>query len=235
MSLVAKIKIGYSGAKKLLISSNISFTENTVKKLHFSKANYSSDFLELSQGDDYRKIYYAARKNYDFDLLLWDQSIFQFSYEVNDQNEINKLRYAYFEPPNYIIPYEDFLKELNLDYGECGDIFYEEYEQYKSEAKLKQSVTPVRYDYDADMYTGLRHPISHLHIGHNNKVRIPMSFIFSPKAFVAFIIRQIYYDKWKYLLNDKSYLKAYSSLKSVCIPLGDNVFNNQEKNDFFII
>lgn len=234
MSFVARIKIGYSGAKKLLILSNILFSENTVKKLNFSKANYSTDFLELSQGDDYRKTYYAARKNHDFDLLLWDQSIFQFTYEVNAQNEINKLRYAYLEPPNYIIPYDDFLKELNLDYQECGDIFYEEYEQYKSEAKLKQSVTPVRYDYDAEMYRGLRHPISHLHIGHNNNVRIPMSFIFSPKAFVAFIIRQVYYDKWKCLLDDKSYLKAYSSLKSVCIKLDDDVFNTQEKNDFFI-
>lgn len=235
MSIKAKINIGYANAKKLLALSKISFSENNVKKLGFANSNFSIQFLEVIQSKDYINIYDIARMNYDFDLLLKDDFIFQFTYEEDYNKILTKIRYAYYENPKNIEAYEEYIKGQGLDIDEVGDLFYEDYAQVKRESDLKQSVTPIRYDFDVTSYKGLKHSISHLHIGHNNEIRIPLSLIISPKAFVAFVLRHVYYKKWKNILLDTNNTSYYKRLKMHCMKLNDTHFTDEEKQDFYIV
>ena len=66
------------------------------------------------------------------------------------------------------------------------------YEQAIAEAKLQEGITPIRYDYDYQRYDPIFHPISHIHIGHNNGVRIGISkILFTTKNLYFFVIRNI--------------------------------------------
>jgi hypothetical protein len=233
MSLHANILRGYVEAKKMLRISNLFHSENTTRKFTFNFSKFSVDFLKELQSDDYFKIYEVGRKRNDYDILLKDQSFFQFSFDEKN-NEINRIRYAYFDSPTNTKSYEEFLDEIEIDISECGDYFYDYYEQYLSEAKLKTSVNPIRYDYDEGLYKEVFHPVSHLHVGHQNEIRIPCESILSPKGFVAFVIRHVYREDWIKTMNDESFLKVYETIKS-SPNVNSSYFGNSEKKDFFIM
>jgi hypothetical protein len=73
MSL-AILEIGYKQVKKLLKESNLLLEENYSKDLNFSSSKFSSDFFEVCQGNNYRKIHEIALINKDYDFLLKDYS-----------------------------------------------------------------------------------------------------------------------------------------------------------------
>lgn len=233
MSYEARIKIGFEESKKLLECSKINFTENYVKKICFSKTNLSQEFINHCFDKDYSNLYSIARKNHDYDILLDDQSIIQFTYE-KENTTITHIRYAYFESPKIIVPYEEFLEMMELDYEECGDAFFEEYEQFRNEAQSKSVVNPIRYDYDRGQYRGLIHPTSHFHIGHDNEIRIPAAMMVSPLGFTSFIIRQVYYRRWEESLKDQRFYDAYLKLKTHCLVLDEELFSKLEQTDFFL-
>ena len=233
MNLQSFLMIGYNKAKKLLKLSNLLQAENTTKYFTFSPSKFSKEFFEVSQTNNYSKIYKTAREKYDYDFLLIDQSIFQFSCEENNE-QIIQIRYAFYEPPTMIPTYEEFLEDNELDYFEVGDAFFQDYEQAMAEAKIKISVTPIRYDYDVLLYKGLEHSASHFHIGHNNEIRIPTKYILSPKAFVGFVIKQVYRKQWIYLFKDNGFIEAYQKIKD-CPELSRELFSTDEDKDFFIV
>ncbi|MCQ6274738.1 DUF2290 domain-containing protein [Bacillus sp. V3B] len=90
--------------------------------------------------------------------------------------------------------------------------FYRDYEQLISEAKISNSVTLIRYDYNPKQYISIIYPTSHLHIGHENQERIPMTMVLSLQAFVGFVIRHIYYKKWKKAMSHTDFLELYFSV-----------------------
>jgi len=235
VSLEARIKIGFNKALKLLKMTDLVFAVNTVRGVTF-KRSYSHEFMSEFQKNNYAKIYEIARENYDYDILLEnDSSLFQFSYIVMEER-VKIIRYAFYECPKIIICYEEFLKNEGFDIRECDDSgidFYADYEQYKSEAVLKQSVTPIRYDYDESSYDSIKHPVSHIHIGLENDLRIPVRRIMMPKDFVAFVLRHIYYSKWKEHVSDREFLNHYckSDLRNVdaCF------FDELQESDYYLV
>ena len=127
-------------------------------------------------------------------------------------------------------------KNKNVDYlqlynycGICGDCFNEEYDQYISEAKLKNSITPIRYDYDFSEYDSSKHPISHLHIGMDQTVRIPIARILTPQEFTILILRNIYFENWTKVLNSESYIQILNKSKKDNNILEDEYFKASEK------
>lgn len=231
----AQILIGIKNAKKVLHLVDMKFETNKFKEINFCFNNFSSDFKNKVQDVDYKKTCEAIYKNYDYDIKLYDNSVFQFTYDKDSDNEISNIRYAFYESPVCIKSYEEFLKdEIGYDYLLCGEEFYEEYEQYKSEASLKNTITPIRYDYSKTEYLPTKHAISHLHIGHDNDVRIPMSIVITPCEFVAFILRHTYYRIWKKRMDDEQFLSEYKDLKKCCRPVLDIYFGDDERKDFFI-
>lgn len=225
----------YRKAKTLLKKLEIEFYEELEKAKSLKKDDFSQEFIKASYKSDYKDIYKIARDNSDYNLLInSDGAIFQFGYAENERNQICDLRYAYYESPSEQISYEDFLILFDLDIQECGYELMEEYTQYISESELKTSVTPIRYDYSVEQYSELIHPVSHVHIGQLNEIRIPTSFIMTPLNFVAFVLRHIYWNKWRlYMENDElreHYLNSYSSTTTI----SSQNFSLEEKRDIFL-
>ncbi len=231
----AKIHIGIDNAKKLLKLFNERFEDNRFKKIGFIYDNFSSEFKDSILLEDYKEIYNIIVKNYDYDIKLNGNAFLQFTYEKDKNDNIIYIRYAYYDCPIETKTYEEFLKdELGYDYVLCGDEFFEEYDQYKTELNLKNNVTPIRYEYSQKEYLPLKHAISHLHIGYNNEVRIPMSTIITPCEFVAFILRHIYYKVWKKRMDDIDFITAYKDMRKHCSPVLDKYFTLEDQKDFYI-
>lgn len=237
MSLISKVKKEYNEIVQLFNMFNIKIESNKTKILDFSYDNLSYDFkINLSSGS-YIDIYKNARKNYDYDFLIEDNSFFQFTYVLKEQ-KIRKLRYAFYECPFNVLSYDLFLTNVVcLDKDEiekCGLELYDEYQQYISEGNIKSNILSLRYDYDETLYNGLIHPVSHLHIGLNNEIRIPINSLLSPKCFASQTIKYIYYNDWKEAISDKEKLDEYLKVKHLNSILVNDLFNQDEKNDIYL-
>lgn len=235
---LAFMEEGLRKAKRILKASGLFQTQNYTKEEMFKPSKFSQDFFQashdLQRNGDYRNLYKVGLTNKDYDILLSDYSFFQFSCESNKDNQkIVKCSYSYYEAPSEFQTYEDFLTEIGLSYSECGDLFRQDYEQYLAEAKLKNSVTPLRYDYDESLYDPPVHSLSHLHIGFRNEIRVPIKYFLTPHSFVSFVIRHIYWNKWKLLMNDHNFCSIYY-VKSECKLLDNNYFTEDEAKDFYI-
>lgn len=233
---ISTIKIGYSDGKKILEKMNFEFMENLQKSKSLLKTDFSREFIQASYSDSYKNLYDVARKNADYNILLTKTlGLFQFGYEVNERGEIRDVRFAYYDSPYLMLSYEAFLKENGFDFEEYGDELIDDYNQYVDEAPLKQTgFTTIRYDYSVNQYEGVEHPLSHLHIGHENEIRIPMKVIMTPRSFISFVVRQIYWGEWKLKLSDESFRNFYLSSKTSEHRLSREQFNLEEEKDFHI-
>ena len=93
----------------------------------------------------YFQTYKIGKANFDFDILLLDESYFQFS--INDSNDSKYpfLRYAFLQNPQEFLSYDDYLAQnLGADIEDVGDLFIEEYSQYMSEASINTETTSIR-------------------------------------------------------------------------------------------
>lgn len=229
-----KMFADYNKSKKLLNSLGIKFQEEIEKARTLNKADFSQDFIKSSYKDNYFEVYKIAREKLDYNLLLDnDGAFFQFSFK-EENNRISELRYAYYEAPTDHISYEEFIKIYGFDIEECGYELMEEYNQYISEAELKMSVTPLRYDYNENQYDELIHSISHLHIGQSNEIRIPLSFVMTPLNFVAFIVRHIYWHFWRAEIKDEKFKELYLGAHNSVKLIDKEMFSEIEKKDIFL-
>lgn len=225
----------YRKAKKLLKQLEIDAYENIEKANSLKKSDLSQEFIKASYKSDYKEIYKIARDARDFNLLInSDGAIFQFGYKENEDHEICDLRYAYYESPSEHISYNDFLDSIGFNIEECGYELNEEYTQFISELELKKSVTPIRYDYSLDQYKELIHPVSHLHIGQLNEIRLPTSFIMTPLNFVAFVVRHIYWHQWRHFMTDDALKESYLSSNGSRMSIDLEIFSPTEKRDVFL-
>jgi len=227
---VAVINDSLRTAKKILKEVELYYDDNKTREQTLSIGKFSEEFLRISQKDDYEAIYRVAMKNMDFDYVLVDDSIFQFSYRLEEGKvERGTIRYAFYESPRSTITYEEFLLQNDLFIDEDDGAFIDYYEQEKSEATIKNTVTPIRYDYDYGLFQPIHHPISHLHIGHNNQVRIPLNKIISPAKFVIFVLRNVYPKQWKKAFAREQFESLCLSAKSSCSDLEIDFFHAEEK------
>lgn len=180
--------------KKILVEYEILKKANLNNIQICTYKKYSSISRTCMQKDEYARAFIVGLEMDDYDFLLKDGSYFQFSFDKNDMDYI--LRMAYYPSINHV-SYEDFLQEI-LGWGvnECGGEFIEDYQQYITEQETK-FVTPIRYDYNSKIYKPLVHSASHVHLGCEENIRIPIDIILYPSAFVKIILQYFYYDKWK--------------------------------------
>ncbi|MEK5024523.1 DUF2290 domain-containing protein [Paenibacillus sp. FSL M7-1046] len=226
----ASILKSINDAKNLLSESDLLKDVNKSRKFTLDFGKYSREFMEVFQSDNYDEIYKKAMKNMDFDFLLIDDSFFQFSCtSEEDTIDEGNLRYAYFENPRKYDTYEEFLAKCGFSYEECGEEFYFEYEQEIAEAKLKDSVTPIRYDYDYGLYTPIEHSISHFHFGHNNNIRVATSKILTPTKFVSFVMRNMYTKKWMQAFTNEKFKTTCLTARQACHPIDERFFTEDEK------
>lgn len=228
---------------------NISLTNSinllTEIKLYKGKGpknigNYSDEFKKISRRNKHIEIYNAIRDNLDYEIILNDDSFFQFC------RLDNYLRFSYIENPNFKFTKYDYLRfsfteDEILDFSEedVNELVDEnEFEQFLNEQEVNSNLTYIRYDYDKKGYKPLLHSQSHIHIGLNENFRIPSSIILTPLQFVTFTIKQRYFDVWK-IYHEKfetlEFSQKLSEIKNQCKIISDqNIWNNIEKNEIYI-
>jgi hypothetical protein len=95
-----------------------------------------------------------------------------------------------------LITFEDYLLMADRQENTENDPIILRHEYELIEPTKKDAITPLRYDYNLDIYKEGIHPASHLHMGFNNNIRIATERILKPISFVLFILRQNYPNIW---------------------------------------
>lgn len=227
--------VALNEVKSLLKEANLLKYENTTRPREILDSKFSPEFLSVIYSEDYDCVFKTAMKNSDFDFVLCDDSFLQFSAQKGENGLIEgKIRYAYFPNPRTYHTYVEFLKENEMSYEDVGEVFASEYEQYISEAKLKKFITPIRYDYDYSAYEELNHSVSHLHIGREENIRIPISKMLNPQTFTLFVIKNMYYEYWKQAITNEKFRDIYISAKSKCMVLSEELFTTLENQQMYL-
>jgi len=190
-----------------LFSVHINHIERILKSLDLfkdrKKPSYRKYGASSFRNRRYVDIWEFCYNEQIYDFLLQDDSLLQF--RANSFRTSLEVNYVYYECP-YIpkVPFEKFLEQVERELDEDTDEYKwrEAYEQLRL-PKLKETVTPLRYDYSPDFYSSGRHPASHVHFGHENNIRVGTRKILRPLSFTLFIIRQCYPDQWDKLKNQE--------------------------------
>lgn len=197
--------------------------------------SYKEETIEVSKTDDYLKIYDVIVNNKDYDIQLFDDSIFQLS------NKDGKCRYAFMQCTREYITREEFMYETFGDSYEVEadlDAFYamfeDEYEQRRDEQKINTNAVYFRYDTDELGYLPNVHSYAHLHVGLNNSIRIPCSRELTPFAFVLFAVKHVYSQYWKEAIIKERINENLYSFKKKCNPLEKEHWKEMEKRDLYI-
>lgn len=227
----------YNSISKILKELDL-FRMKGIKTLY--KDGVSDIFKKASISDNYFEVYKKGLENNDFDFLLKDESFFQF--EFVSTNKYLEVRYAFFQNPIDYISYESYVNNFIIEHSmtetvnEIGSIFQEEYEQFLSEQELKSKYLTIRYDVDYPNYKPNVHSVSHLHIGHQNDLRIPIEKFITPVSFVIFIIKNVYYKEWKQIIKDNPHYiyKVLKDCKNGELVVPNKYWNNFEKLELYI-
>lgn len=202
------------------------------------RGNYSQSFFHNKDLEDYIKIYDSNLENYDFELLLNDNSHFQFRHEAN------AISMAFFPRPNEFLNYEEFIYEIfkdqiaELSKYEAQEFLNEvlsgdnqgEYDQYLLELDNSKNVIPIRLDYDLDNYCKLYHPLCHLHIGTNNNIRIAVDKLATPYLFLLFVLKNYFPDLF-FIIDSTGKKVVRNSIKfedkKLSIPIKNPFFEDE--------
>ncbi len=234
---VGKFQASLEDARKLLEKTDL-FRQKGIKQINTS--GVSDEFKTASQKADYFQVYKTAKKNFDYDFLLKDESFFQFEFKPHSNpHDCPIVRYAFFQNPQEYPSYRDFLLEQGViqeEDSEDDEIFREEYEQSLIEQQINLSSTTIRFDVDTQNYRPRIHSVAHIHIGHKSNIRIPCDKILTPLMFVVFVLKHAYYNDWKNIIEntDRQVLDSLQRSKNDTLPLSENHWIPEEKHELFI-
>jgi len=192
-----------------------------------------TDYEHYSTKEEYLSVYKKTIQNQTFSILLKDESALRYTY-VPSPDGVLLIRYDYFQFPFDFPSYEEYLIANGLKYKDVRDEFKDAYEQELIEAPLKLYLTPIRYEYDETEYTLGIHPVSHIHIGYKNSIRIPACMILTPLAFTLFILQQCYFDKWPSLLNKQNVKDNINISKRGRYLVSSSFFDGLDKQELYI-
>lgn len=132
----------------------------------------------------YRDIYTDLERNNQYHLKLPDGALMIFQYSFDEHLELSKHRLAYFPNPTLPSPEEapDLYKRDDL----YADILLHRIVRF-----------PIRFDYDPSSYKPTFHAHSHMTLGQFDNCRIPASHPLPPYAFLAFVLRNFYYQIYR--------------------------------------
>lgn len=150
----------------------------------------SPSVLSFSNIDDYNIICDELRKNRQFTVLMFDNTMINLEYQFKNDC-IYKLRCL-------------VLPDLRLY---AGDEYYQDYSNSELNIELEflqkyQLKFPFRIDYDISASKPGSHPKSHVHLGFSEGCRIPISVPLTPKIIFKFIIENFYNPTYIELKNE---------------------------------
>lgn len=228
----AVFRISVQEAVDLLKSIGLFKTHRFPKDI----GSYKNETIEVSKTNDYLKIYDVIINNKDYDILLFDDSIFQLS------NKGGKCRYAYMQCTHEPLTFDEFIYETFGGEYNTGDeplsTFYaefeEDYNQRCDEQQINTNAVYFRYDTDELGYLPNVHSYAHLHVGLNNSIRIPCSRELTPFAFVLFAVKHVYSQYWKDAILKEKINEIHYSFKKKCSYLTEEHWGEAEKRDLYM-
>lgn len=202
-----------------------------------SSANYNpsmADRIFFKDSQDLIKAYGIYTTKYQYNFLLFDHSLIIFDYTNTDYQNL-KLSYSYISNPNNFISYESYLAQFDFEYEHAKEELRSEYEQFLVEQEETRNPLYLRYDLSIEHHTSGLHPASHLHVGLENEIRIPIKKILTPKIFSLFILKQIYPENWRALISSDSLVKKYvKPSKSNCTELPRDKFTTLDELELYL-
>lgn len=206
----------------LNIETNIKIKQLTIKK--FSEKYNNQLFYDK---ENYENLYTIAMENEDYDFhITKDNGIFQF-YTEKVKNKLTSIHYIFYSNPKDIEAINELIGEEKSK-GNCVE--YKEICALLDIADNKKNVLYFRYDYDIKLYKELIHPLSHIHIGFDNEIRIPLDKVLTPEAFIDFVIKYAYKENWqKAVETNSAFVNRIKILKSQCESLQNRKFTEEER------
>lgn len=222
MIAIGKFEAELNEIEKLLRKYNVHEERNLMPNKDFDPAEY--------RNKNFTENWKTIITNNIYNFLLSDNSILKF--KISDK----KASYLFYECPYHCLSYIDFLKENSIDEDDLQKTFYNEYEIYLDQCTQKPSPITVRYDLDIESYNHGLHPVSHIHIGNHNQIRIGINKIINPKTFVSFILRQHYTGLWNDILfgDDEIWRKYFLKEKDVLIKIEKKYWNEFDDAELYL-
>lgn len=191
---------------------------------------YPSSPRAFFKGLNYIDVWKACLQNRYYHFQLYDNSLIYFGY-----NKADDFSLSYYEFPFEAISYYEFVNSHDLTYSEVGEVFREEYDDYLTTCRVKESITSIRYDLNYEQYTEGRHPISHLHIGHENNIRIRTERIMGPNSFLCFLLRQVYPDKWIEYIKTKKKQTLLNTVRDKLDVIKPKLISDWDKCELILV
>ena len=155
----------------------------------------------------------AVLYSYDFDILLQDDSFFQFNKYCIDGEEV--YRYVFMQNPKKKMPFDEFCAKNGIDKDDDYiDSIREIYDDDESPEVMTLVQFPLYLRFDADK-------------------RIPARQILTPPAFVSMVIKMIYPDNWERMLNLPKGSQLYD-FKKQCQKVEKAFWDIAEDRDIFL-
>ena len=154
----------------------------------------------LSVDASYVTIFTTGLRLSHYNFQLTDYSFFQFGW-----SSLDHVRYSFYPNP--------FLTDWRVNASaltewkeqlDCELITRDENLDLLRDLEPEVRVPIVRYENAPDQYKAFNHPCSHLHIGHHEGNRWPLSRILTPLAFTQLILKLYYGSAWQQFGADEA-------------------------------
>ncbi len=215
--------------------AELNYIEKTLKKLDFfEERNYypNEDFDPATyRSKSYFNIWNSLIAENIYNFIFSDSSILHFKINA----EKTKLNFTFYECPYISQTYKEYIEANELDDEIDDKVFLDYYENYLNQCPLKEDPLMIRYDYDPLSYFEGLHPISHIHIGLKNHIRIGIPKVIGPKVFFNFVIRQNYPAFWKRMIKDEEWKKIYLNEKKSLIIIEKQYWQELDYNEFHFV
>lgn len=162
-----------------------------------------------------------------YDIRLKDNSLLYF------YKEASKVSMSYLGCPYDSMTMDEFKESYGAD--TVDDEVEELYEEYLSTADIKRVPNYFRYDLEISSYREGEHPLAHMHCGLMESVRIGVGKELDFMSFSAFVLRQMYIDKWNIVLNNKDDYHELYIHKANLTDIAPQYYKQKDKEqDFYL-
>lgn len=195
--------------------------------------HYADIVKSVSRKRNYEEIFQSVINTYSYDILLSDDSVFQF------HKEKNNYRYCFIQNPRVKMSWDEYLfylGENEVDITESErELFQATFDNDEDECfQINNYPVCIRYDVSEEEYKEGEHPYSHLHIGIHNEIRIPISILLTPEMFTEFVVKMVYRQMWLKFKDDNYFVDFHNSSKSRCDAIDLKFWSEMDKKDLFL-
>lgn len=222
---------------RIRVNNNVT---SFLKKIELFKDNcfipnfhYSDSVKEVARNGTQYDILKEIWKTYSYDIILVDDSIFQFHKNGDD------MRFCFMQNPKVKISWQEYLHRIDMKEEDLAPEMLEYcrscYDNDDDESCYEVNRYPVylRYDVSGSQYQEGIHPYSHLHVGLHNEIRFPISKILTPEMFVQVAVKMTYPILWREKLEQKDIFNFQKFVKNDCKEVSNDKWSEIDKWDLF--